>query len=416
MKLIENSFSHTDKDNVQGEKNTHVTGQGGTKILTKWDSKVPSIVSRKPHDSKASKRDSHGPLVPVISNEPLLMSRSLSNALSAKLSSAYECARAKCVALCDRVLAKDMRVRDLQLRYPREFNSYRNMVQRATDLDHYVCNRWKDGGFVVFLRDKGPIPIPRWTLDRVDPRDPEYSPDKTHWASKRVQTRNRMNTVLIVDAKGVARTPAELAKHSKGRLKADTIRKNKRRGWTDTEVIEGRPRARLPQVATPDSIPALPTAFKAAKSPNELADRWESTMHELKPDETAPLTGKERGRLREFDKYLVEADLHFNKTEIVEFILRNWVDACQNVLADIGWSKAPAKPSPDFIANHARPFVNYVKTAYKREEISKLQFANDDKPNRPERKPAGAPSSNKKQPKGDIATLEEILADPREDA
>ena len=294
------------------------------------------------------------------------------------------------------------------------------MLQRAPKLGRFVNPAWKK--FRDFLLDMGPKPEPKrkYELDRIDNTDPEYGPGKCRWANDRVQNNNKSDTLVFVSVDGKKFTASELAKRQG--VKVSAIQKRRSRsGWTHDEIIEGARRAPFLQVSTPTSTPAtpsvpnsLPTAAKPAKTAKDkLADFWEVTMRELKPEATAPLTGKERGRLASFGEYLDKSDLHSDKTSILEFILRDWYRVCSYVCNEIGRFRGPASPNTVFLAEHSRDFVNYVKIAYKPEDISKLQFTNDDKPTLPETKPISGLQINKKPPKGEKAPLEEIMASAR---
>lgn len=58
-----------------------------------------------------------------------------------------------------------------------------------------VCESWRSD-FLAFYRDMGPRPA-KCTLDRRDNRGP-YSPENCHWASKKIQDRNKRTTVLHI--------------------------------------------------------------------------------------------------------------------------------------------------------------------------------------------------------------------------
>src|SRR5437868_7123076 len=97
-----------------------------------------------------------------------------------------------------RQLAHDvrhLRRKDLIERYPAEWNCFRGMHQRARTsiaIVHPDLQR-----FHGFLRVLGPCPSRGYTVDRLDPFDPEYAPGKVRWASKVTQANNRTNTIML---------------------------------------------------------------------------------------------------------------------------------------------------------------------------------------------------------------------------
>jgi hypothetical protein len=58
-----------------------------------------------------------------------------------------------------------------------------------------VCERWRKS-FQLFLKDMGPAPSPKHTLDRID-SNKAYSPTNCRWATRREQATNTSQNVLI---------------------------------------------------------------------------------------------------------------------------------------------------------------------------------------------------------------------------
>ncbi len=83
----------------------------------------------------------------------------------------------------------------------REYRSWQAMNTRCHNPNHRsfknygakgisVCQRWRDS-FEDFLKDMGPKPTPRHTLDRYPDRAGNYDPDNVRWASPVEQANNQ---------------------------------------------------------------------------------------------------------------------------------------------------------------------------------------------------------------------------------
>lgn len=138
---------------------------------------------------------------------------------------------------------------ELRKKYPFEANSHRAMLQRrkkgAKVAEVFLA-------FKGFLRHVGPRPEPGYTIDRLDNSDPEYAPGKVAWRSKLEQTRNRSNSVYLVDSDGTRRTIAEWAAitgHSR-----HTLYSRRRRGMSDVAVIHGAEAVAAPAINASSSV------------------------------------------------------------------------------------------------------------------------------------------------------------------
>ena len=277
----------------------------------------------------------------------------------------------------------------LRAKYESTATSHRKMLERAPAQGRYVHPHWRD--FRDFLRSQGPR-LPKTTLDRINNEDPEYGPGKCRWATKRVQNNNKGDTLefthSVTDEKWKA---SELAKREGVSINA--IEKRLARHWTHDEIIEGRRRPKFPQAPVGCAAPLAPHDPKASaqsalegkeatKYDNQLAGQWEQTMRQLAPTALAPLTEKERARLRAFGVYLVGCNLSHDKAGILDFILDNWTALAMHAACDAGYSRhrAPTTPCPIFLAEHMRRFVNRLRASYKPVDISSLQFGNEDEP------------------------------------
>ena len=128
---------------------------------------------------------------------------------------------------------KNLSSTQLIKKYPGEHSSWLASKQRSGANFHAP---WRK--FASFLRDMGPKPNSAYTLDRDDPNDLRYGPGLCHWKSTKDQSINKRATVRLTDAHD--RTlPLETWARIKG-LDAHMMRQQRRRGWTDLEILAGR--------------------------------------------------------------------------------------------------------------------------------------------------------------------------------
>lgn len=135
----------------------------------------------------------------------------------------------------------------LRAKYPGEANTHRNMLQRVKTCGAVVHPAFRS--FTDFLRLVGPKPTKQATLDRIDNNDPEYGPSKVRWADKATQNSNKGDSLIFTClTTGRSFSASQLA--AKQGVSPTAIRKRRKQGWTDAEIIAGKRSSGLAAKAT----------------------------------------------------------------------------------------------------------------------------------------------------------------------
>ncbi|MDB5607739.1 MAG: hypothetical protein JWP25_4639 [Bradyrhizobium sp.] len=98
-----------------------------------------------------------------------------------------------------------------------------------------ICPTWED--FQTFLRDMGPRPSPKHSLDRRDNAG-NYEPANCRWAVPVEQSNNRRSNRIVV-WNGIPQTLAELVR-AQGASYTRTMNRL-RRGWTLEAAVKTPP-------------------------------------------------------------------------------------------------------------------------------------------------------------------------------
>ena len=128
-----------------------------------------------------------------------------------------------------------MTATELRNKYEPTYTSWRNMKRRSKTSDALVSTEFDK--FNDFLRIVGPRPSAEFTLDRTDPSDPEYAPGKVEWRDLRDQANNRRTTISL-EMNGEFLPLTEWARRTG--QPPDTLRRRHSKGWSDSEVINGK--------------------------------------------------------------------------------------------------------------------------------------------------------------------------------
>lgn len=124
---------------------------------------------------------------------------------------------------------------ELRERFPLEAASHSNMKARRRTHGAVIHPEFED--FRPFLLHLGARPVQSYTLDRLDPHDPEYAPGKVAWRDKRSQANNRSNTIMLT-VRGETRPLTDWARFRKENPKK--FRQRLASGCTHEEVVYGR--------------------------------------------------------------------------------------------------------------------------------------------------------------------------------
>jgi len=126
-----------------------------------------------------------------------------------------------------------------------EYQVWKNMRRRcysptASGYANYgargiaVCNRWLGKqGFANFLLDMGPIPSPKYTIDRID-NDGNYEPQNCRWATRLEQGRNKRRNRLV-SHEGKTLAISEWSEITGVNRRTIAARLDK--GWTASEAL-----------------------------------------------------------------------------------------------------------------------------------------------------------------------------------
>jgi hypothetical protein len=106
-----------------------------------------------------------------------------------------------------------------------------------------VCDEWQDS-FEAFLRDMGHRPAPGFSVDRKE-NDGPYAPWNCRWATRREQTENRRNAVMVPYQGKMMWLPD--AAEASG-LPYGTLRSRLRLGWPPERLFDPADRHRTDTV------------------------------------------------------------------------------------------------------------------------------------------------------------------------
>ena len=237
--------------------------------------------------------------------------------------------------------------------YPGAYSSWKNVKQRCKKGKGVLHPAFDD--FADFLQAVGPRPADKYTVDRIDNSNPEYSPDNCRWASKTLQTTNRKNTRILTDSQGTSLPVSGWSRRSD--IPAKTIlQRIDRDGWTVDDAIRTPVNGKRSPSKSQDK-PSTRSLFPDA-APAHLQwmlDKWTQGLeehHHL----FFLLEYKHFKALEYIREGLYRCDVSPGK--VVEFVVDNWysfaVEQCYS-----HYSQPAYMPDLNFLKAHIMEAVEY---------------------------------------------------------
>jgi hypothetical protein len=148
-------------------------------------------------------------------------------------------------------------------KYQMTYSAWKHAKARAKPKGHWSPEFDR---FADFLCHVGPRRHRHQSLDRLDNDNPVYAPGLVRWRSKREQANNRSTTIRLTHD-GKTLPLSEWARRTD--QPPDTMRRRRRLGWSDAEIITGVRGTDGPTEQPPAPRPA------SIEYPTELPlDRW----------------------------------------------------------------------------------------------------------------------------------------------
>lgn len=137
---------------------------------------------------------------------------------------------------CTEFSVPDMKPKQLEAMYPKEYNSFRSMKYERCGKDGKNICHPDINTFPKFLAAFGPKPDPDYTIDRLDPNDLTYGPGKCEWAPKQRQAENKTNNKYLTTLDGTHLHVSEWSRRS-GIQRKTILRRVNDLGWTVDDAV-----------------------------------------------------------------------------------------------------------------------------------------------------------------------------------
>jgi len=243
---------------------------------------------------------------------------------------------------------------ELGEKYKSEYSSWKNMKSRSKRVGHVVDPEYEK--FVDFLESIGVKPDSSYSIDRIDPANPEYSPENCRWASKKLQTWNRTNTIYWTDDNGKRLPAAEWERHTD--LSRQAIAGRISRGWSEHDAIH---------TAKGDRRKSLPIRVGSTESAEPYVILWRDVLSTHHNIEFVAFKAKDKKLLKDIGSLLRQGGID-DPFAALRLILENWDDFTSHARFFAHYEpKRPIYPSIEFLIT----WINAAGDYYLKQTASK---------------------------------------------
>lgn len=244
----------------------------------------------------------------------------------------------------------------LKEKYPHEFNCHRDMKQRCKNNGYVLHPDFVD--FRPFLRIMRPCPDPTYTLDRIDPSNPEYAPNTVQWASKSQQTHNRINTKYLKDSSDTCLSVSEWSRRSG--IPGKTIHQRMTAGWSVDEAVT------IP-VGEPRNLVVTLNGHIPNGYGHEELDLWRRILSDNYHQPVFTPSKAEKGVLKAIVSAFENAGLP--PADALESVLVNWHAFCEFAVRHYGaWQEQPEVPTIAYLSPNTTAAANFWATIGKKRQ------------------------------------------------
>jgi len=225
---------------------------------------------------------------------------------------------------------------ELSTKYKSEYSSWKNMKSRRKR-DGYIVDPDFEN-FIDFLEIMGRKPDSSYSIDRIDPANPEYSPDNCRWASKKLQTWNRTNTIYLTDDNGKCLPAAEWGIQTG--LSSRAIAGRISRGWSEHEAIH---------TLKGDRRKSLPTSFGSTESAEPYVILWREVLTKHHNVKFVAFKAKDKKLLKDIGSLLRQGGID-DPFAALRLILEDWSGFTSHADSFAHYElKRPIYPSIEFL-------------------------------------------------------------------